>query len=148
MTQLLTGFRDHLIAQGLVRKPSVPGAHPPMWSEPKLGVPAPGEKQGTEDDASRVLGVFYSSGVAPRAYESGYRSDYVDVYFRSKEPTDLAGTFDLARAIRLTIGDKRQWSMGGFLVLESLEWRALQRISSDEQGYMHSMAFAIYHTES
>jgi hypothetical protein len=31
--------------------------------------------------------------------------------------------------------DKRDWMMGGVYVVESEQWRALQRLGSDEQGY-------------
>lgn len=145
---LLSGFRNYLVAQGLVRKPSVAGAVPPLWIEPQDGVPAPGEKQGTEDDAHRVLGVFYTAGLAPRPYEKEYRTRFVDVVYRTKEVGDLGATFVLNQAIFNAIVDKRNWSMAGVQILESLEWRALQRVSSDPQGYLHSVGYVFYTSNS
>jgi hypothetical protein len=37
--------------------------------------------------------------------------------------------------------DKRDFMMGGVYVVESEQWRALQRLGSDEQGYEYVVSY-------
>lgn len=136
MPVLLTAFRDHLVTAGLVRKPAVAGAAPPLWLEPKLGVPAPGEARSgnaTEVDQDLVLGAFITGGFAPQPFGSWHRRPIVEIRFRGLSAQTIEST---EMAITKELIDRRDWMMGGVQhVIECQQWRALQRVGSDEQGF-------------
>jgi hypothetical protein len=140
MPRLLNAIRDELVARDIVRKPTVAGPLPPMWLEPALGVPAPGEGNnpvGIGDDL--VLGGFLTGGFAPAPYAT-LRKPIVDIRIRTaKDKAYLAEDIELAITARL--GDQRDWTMGGLYVVESQQWRPLQRLGSDAQGYEHVVAY-------
>jgi hypothetical protein len=138
---LLSEMRDYLVAQGIARKPTVAGGLPPMFIHPRDGVRAPGEGQGVEIGTNAVLGVFHSGGLPMRPYESFLRRDTVDLWIRClSAPT----AFDIEFAVRTVIVDKRNWLMGAMTVLESLEWRPLQQLSSDSQGFTFIVSYLIW----
>lgn len=138
--RLLSALRDHLVTHGVVRKPTVPGSLPPMWLEPALGVPAPGEGNNeVEIGEDLVLGAYLTGGFAPAAY-STLRKPIVDIRIRAaKDKAYLAEDIELA--ITPLIRDRRDWTMGGLYVVESEQWRPLQRLGSDGQGYEHVVAY-------
>jgi hypothetical protein len=133
VTDLLVAMRDELAAQDIVRKPSVAGAQPPMWLEPRLGVPAPGEgKKAEEIGTDAVLGTWVVSGLAPAPYNAGRRVDFVDIRLRTRTAPIATA---LEEAIRGALIDKRNWVMGGLTVIESLLYRAMQPTGSDKQSF-------------
>ena len=129
---LLGAMRTYLVAQNLVRIPRNAGATAPLWLQPRLGVPAPGDGTGVEIGATMVLGAFHSGGVPSQPYVSTWRRDTVDVRFRS---TTAPAAELLAKQIRAALIDKRAWTMGAMTVIESGEWRAFDLLSSDEFGF-------------
>lgn len=144
---LLSAMRDHLIAQAVVRKPSVAGSTPPLWLEPKLGVPAPGESRSgnTTEASSLVVGAFLTGGFAPAPYGSPIRKPIVDFRFRG---SDAQAIETLELDITRQLIDKRDWMMSSQYVIECQQWRALTRLGSDEQGfeYMASYWFELLRT--
>jgi hypothetical protein len=139
VADLLTDLRDYLIAQGIVRKPSVAGALPPMWIEPRLGVPAPGEGNNPTEVGDPVLGLFDTGGFVPGPYMGSWiRQPIVQINLRSTNAQTIK-TLELAITKRLI--DKRDWTMSTQYVVESEQWQALQRLGSDEQGYEYTVAF-------
>lgn len=142
--RLLSALRDHLVTHGVVRKPSVAGSLPPMWLEPALGVPAPGEgDNAVEIGQDLVLGAYLTGGFAPAAY-STLRKPIVDIRIRTaKDKAYLAEDVELA--LTPLVRDRRDWTMGTapnqMYVVESQQWRALQRLGSDAQGYEHVTAY-------
>lgn len=141
MPNLLSALRDHLVAQGIVRKPSVAGALPPLWLEPALGTPGPGEGNNpTEIGSDLVLGAFLTGGFAPPPYGSFLRKPIVDIRIRAlKDKAYLAEQIELA--ITKALIDRRDFTMGGLYVVECEQWRPLQRLGSDEQGYEYVVAY-------
>jgi hypothetical protein len=139
--RLLNAMREHLIAQGVVRRPSVAAAAPPMWLEPTLGTPAPGDGDvPVEVDQYLVLGAFLTGGFAPEPYGSWHRRPIVDVRIRAaKDEAYRAEDVELAMSKALI--DRRDWTMGGLYVIESEQWRALQRLSSDAKGTEYVVAY-------
>lgn len=132
-TDLLSALRDYLVAQGIVRKPSVAGSLPPLWLEPQTGTPAPGEGNNpTEVGSDLVLGAFLTGGIAPARFESWWRQPIVDIRLRGKSVQTIQST-ELAMSKALI--DKVDWTMGGLYLVEAEQWRALQRLGSDEQGF-------------
>lgn len=143
MADLLSALRDHLVAQGIVRKPSVAGDRPPLWLEPMQGVPAPGEgANATEIDPNLVLGAFLTGGLAPGRFESWWRQPIVDIRFRGRNVQTIQTT---ELAISKALIDRVDWVMGTganqLYVVECEQWRALQRLGSDEQGYEFVAAY-------
>lgn len=142
---LLNAMQTHLIGQGVVRKPGVAGAAPPLFLEPTTGTPAPGEGEGVMVDANLVLGAYISTGVAPRRFESWWRQPIVDVRIRAaKDKAYLAEDIELQ--ISKALIDQVAWTMAGLFVVEAEQWRALQRLGSDTQGteYVVSYVFQLY----
>ena len=134
--ELLEHLRDHLIAQNIVRRPrdTTPAGKPPMWLEPKLGVPGPGEGQNTtEVGPDIVIGAYDSTGIANQPYIAEYlRRPHVELRYRSRTAPLARQT---ARLIYSALCDKRGWYMAGLWIYQSLVCRDFQRVGSDEQGY-------------
>lgn len=148
MAELLTHLRDHLVAANVVRDPRTSGDKPPLWRQPRHGVPAPGEKppnsnSATEIGAEAVLGVYLIGGPAPEPYGASLRMDIVDFRYRTKT-APLA--HEIERAIRAALVDRRGWTMAGLPIVETLIFRELQPLGSDEQSFdwVQSYSFERY----
>lgn len=137
---LLTHLRDYLVGLGIARKPSVAGSVPPLWLEPRNGVPAPGETPGNDalEAGEVVLGAFRTTGIAPRRHEGFVRIDAVDVWIRSRNALQA---FQLHDQLRDALNDLRSWDMAGLHIEESLMFRDLQRIRSDSSGFSYTSEF-------
>lgn len=139
MPALLTALRDQLIAQDIVRKPSVAGARPPLWLEPKFGTPAPGEgDNATEIGTDLVLAAFVTGGFAPEPYGSWQRRPIVDIQYRGVNAVTIEQT---ELAVTGALIDRRDWMMGGLHVIECQQWNALARVGSDPQGFMFRSSY-------
>jgi hypothetical protein len=139
MVDLLEHLRNHLVTAGVARVPAVAGDLPPMWNQPRRGVPAPGEGDNpVEVGAHAVLGAFVTGGIAPKPYEAFLRRDTVDIWFR----VDLAPlAFDLEQQVRKQLIDKRDWLMDGLRIVECLQWRPLQPLGSDDQAFDFNVSY-------
>jgi hypothetical protein len=134
MSTLLDDVREHLVDAGIVRIPRVPGSAPPMWIEPRLGVPAPGESPNdiaAEKDANIVVGLFRAPGIAPAPYEGFRETSGVELRFRA---TSEKPAYALHSAIRGSINDRRQLDLNGRLVNQVLLFRDFHRLGSDESS--------------
>lgn len=142
MPTLLTALRDHLVTNGIGRDPTVPGALPPVWREPKLGTPAPGEAppngNSTQAGTDAVIGLFITSGIAPQPYESFMRKPIVEARLRTSN-ADRAEQLELAMSAVLL--DRRAFTMGGLFVIECEQFNALGRLGSDEQGFEFTTSY-------
>lgn len=137
---LLASFRAGLVAAGVCRVPAVAGAAPPMYLEPRDGAPAPGQNPGVEADASCVLSAFASGGIPPDAYESWLRRDTVDVWIRTaKAPT----AFAVEGGLRAALIDRRNFALGSMRVVEVSQWRELQRLGSDDDGWTFIVSYMV-----
>jgi hypothetical protein len=114
-----------------------------LWLEPQQGVPAPGEGAGTEVGSDLVLGAYLTNGVAPGRFESWWRQPIIDLRFRGRSVQTIQTT---ELAISKVLIDRVDWTMGGLYLVEAEQWRALQRLGSDEQGYefVASYIFQLY----
>jgi hypothetical protein len=143
---ILSAVRDHLFAKGIVRKPTVPGSLPPMWVEPMQGLRGPkkpGEPATTEDSTDLVLGAFLTGGIAPGRFESWWRQPIIDVRYRgwsvpTIEATELLITKALADRVDFMLAPS---TPSATYSVEGEQWRALQRLGSDEQGYEYVSAY-------
>lgn len=145
-TELLSALRNHLVSQGIVRKASSAGAAPPMLLEPQQGVPEPGTGEDIVSDPVLHIGVFLTGGIAPARFESWWRQPIVDVRFRAKGSQAVQTVQATELAISKALIDKVDWTMDGLYVVEAEQFRALQRLGSDEQGYefVASYIFQLY----
>lgn len=141
---LLDNLRAYLIGLGLVRDPrdaSKQGLLAPLWLEPKFGVYAPGQTEGLnpgESDPNLVLGAFLATDTVPPRYEGFRRINHVELVYRAAKP-QMA--LFLENNIRAAINDKRGWTMGNVPVNESLLFRGLQRIGSDNLGWTFNQEY-------
>jgi hypothetical protein len=133
-------FRNHLATQSIVRAPSNAGPLPPLWIEPRNGVPAPGEgTKPSEVGATAVLGVFLSGGITqPPKAATFIRQQNLDLWIRT---TTAPAAATLADSIRAQIDDKFNWSMGGLTVIHSRVWKELQPIELNEQAFTYVIGF-------
>lgn len=130
---LLSSLRTYLADEGLVRVPTDSGSEPPMWLEPRDGVPAPGEgNKVSERGDTLVIGAFDVGGIPPRPYESFKRTDFIDIWMRS---TTAKVARDFEVDLRAALADKRNWDMAGLTVIESLIFRDKQRLGSSPQAF-------------
>lgn len=143
---LLSALRDFLIVEGLVRDPDVPGTgdpttwKPPLWLDPRLGPPAPGEGDAPQKGHSITVSALTAPGVPSERFEQIYhRTDGVDLRIRSLKAPDAK---KLEQTLRRRLADRRDWQLGDpakptriVRVIESLEFRPLQLLSSGEQGF-------------
>lgn len=142
MSDLMAEFRNYLVGTGLVRHYTTVGAAPPLYVEPANGVPSP-----EDTGVSLVLAAFRYGGPVASAYESFLRRDIIQIDFRASttaKPSAVIDVWALESKLREAIADKRAWQMGALTITESLEWRSLQRVSSDLQGHNYNMAFLFW----
>lgn len=112
VTAILSAFRVELITAGLVRRPSeatadgppligaTPWRRPPMHTEPSE-VPAPGEREGVENDAGLVLSLLHDTDLTPRDnYDAALgRVAILSVRYRSNSSDELRRAVALDAAI-------------------------------------------------
>lgn len=132
MATLLNHFRAHLVSEGLVRDPAVAGVLPPAWLHPRTGVPAPGEGTGTQVGTTAVVGLMEAGGIPAAPHESEWRSDVIDVVFRT---TTAPAARALEKEIRRVTVDRWNWTMGSITVMQSSEFRPFQPLLPQTQHY-------------
>lgn len=139
--QLLPALRDYLIAQGLVRKPSVAGSEHPMWLDRKRGIPYPGETEGlgpNESDPQLVLGVYPATGVPPAPYEGFLVKLGAAIWYFGKTSPIIQ---TMHEQIRGALNDRRNLNMSGLLVNQAQLTREIQRITSSDEGYVYNCEY-------
>ena len=133
LMNLLENLSDYLVnQQGIARDPQTPGALPPLYIDPRDGVPAP------DATTTVVVGAMLTGGIRPEPRMDELRKDIVDVWIRSRTSPQA---FAFEEQLRPALIDRVDWQMGAMWVGESLQWRALQRFSSDSDGYVFTTAY-------
>jgi len=141
MADLLQSFRDHLILNSVCRKPSVPGTLPPMWLEPRNGVPAPGEGDSpAEVGQTLVLGAFMAPGVTPQPYEGFVRTDGIEVWIRASSAPLVR---PVENSIRAAVNDRRNFSLANLWVESMYLFRDLQLVDSGPQGWSFNLSYLV-----
>lgn len=143
MATIVDRLRAHLIGQGIVRAPDVPGPGarpwlPPVWRHPDDGPVGPGDaleqgKPGAAQDDGTVVSLMLAPGIPPAPGEEERRIDGVDIVTRGRAVSPLA---DLDVVIRhelvgLLPGGRVDWVMGGLYVIQSRQWRPWQPLSTE-----------------
>lgn len=137
MANLLDHVNDYLIAQAIVRDPRVAGSMPPLWVEPRDGVPAPGQSPknaAVEIDDNIVVGLFKAPGVTLERHNGFRRIFGADFEIRVKKAPLVD---DIEASIRAALHDKRGWDLAGLYIMESLVFRELQPLGSDVTGFTY-----------
>lgn len=139
--ELTDYIRTYLIEQGIVRDPRVAGPLPPIWRNPRDGaiepVPA-GQEASVEDSALAVVSVFDVGSVPGLPYEKFRRLRVIDFWVRAAKYPDGP---PIERAIRDALHDKRDWSMAGLQVIESLLWRGPSSLGANERAFTQTIGY-------
>lgn len=132
---VLTAFRDFLVAQGLVRKPGVTGALPPLHVEPRGGAPAPGQRDAPEDNATLVVTARLSGEVTQGPMDTTTRVVVIDVIYRSLGTAGLKAGRALDASIRNRVVERNDYgvgfAMGGLSVIQARIAGGLGPVSED-----------------
>lgn len=142
---LLDHIVEYLKQQGIARKPfeSAPSA-PPIWPEPDLGTPAPGEgNNATEKGTDAVIGMYSLDQVTPKPGE-GYAERNI-IEFRLRTTND-ARARQIARQLydaftSQPVGPKVDWDMAGLHLNESHQRIGFQRVGSDRNSFTFRIGF-------
>jgi hypothetical protein len=133
MATLTDRVQAYLIVEGIVRDPRLAGPLPPCWRQPAEGVPAPGEGTGNEVGPMAVVAVSRSLGVPQPFLQGQWRTDVIDVVYRTLKWPDTEALYARVRAALI---DHMGTTMAGMRVIQSVEWSALARIdASTAQGF-------------
>lgn len=139
---LLPNFREYLIATGLVRSPNTAGDSqgnpPPLWLDPRFGIPYPGQTENVGEygfNRTFVLGAYPATGIPSPPFEGFRQQRGIEIWYRC---TTSPPIHKLHENLRPYIHDIRNFSMNGLLVDQSMLTRELQRISSDNEGYVYN----------
>lgn len=140
ITAILKAFRNELILRGIVRHPSNAGPLPPLFVEPHGQAPAPGEREGPEDDANLLITASFSGDLPETSRDAYRRRTIIDVRYRSKGN----GGLQRARAVDAQVFDvmahREDYALGWVMaegdpaelaVLETGSFAALGRIGAD-----------------
>jgi hypothetical protein len=132
-------LRDHLVAAE--HRPQARGGRRTAAAVARAAARDASTRRGqqpVEVGSDLVLGAFLTGGFAPPPYGSFLRKPIVDIRFRGKSPQNIETT---ELAITKSLIDRRDWTMGGMYVVECEQWRPLQRLGSDEQGFEYVAAY-------
>jgi len=135
--QLLPSMRAYLREAGSVRLPKEAGSAPPLWIDPMRGIPYPGQTEGLSPNQTSnfVMAATPATGIASGPFEGFIVKPGVTLWYRAKTSPPIQAKHE---EIRSLLHDKRNYLMNGLLVNESLFFRELQRIDSDERGYVYN----------
>lgn len=145
MADLLTELRAHLINQGVVRNPKNAGPLPPMWLNPRYGPIYPGQKPdkatATEVGPDEVVSAFRVAGVPSIRHEGFMRVMGVDLHITVRRAFDAT---QMEEALYRELHDRRGWQMAGIFIQESLQFRDLQLVASDDNGFHYTTEFLFW----
>ena len=141
MATITDHLYEHLVSNGIGRSPRTAGALPPIWRQPRLGTPAPGEgTNATERGTDAVIGLAHTGGLPAARQEKDWRSDVIDVWLRTTTWPKAEQLYAQIRAVTL---DRSNVALGGITVMIIEEWRPLQLLDSDEQSFTAQHALLI-----
>lgn len=138
---LLDNLRQYLISNGLVRDPRVAGDKPPLWIAARFGCPAPGQTEGLADSEvgpTLVAEIKPATDVPPAPYEGWLRRNHVEFVIRARTPPPA---ISFENSVRALINDRRGWTMVNVDIIESLIFRGLQPIGSNNLGFTYSTEY-------
>lgn len=152
--ELLTAIRRHLIDADIVRSPAT--ADPdlrPCFVEPVNGAPAPGEREGTEDDALAMLSISLSTTLGELPFDTYRRRFSIDFRYRSRGTAGLKAARALDAAIRAELIGRDDYAFGyvlaegtadALLILSASEWSPLSKLQTDPNGGQTDIAKIVF----
>jgi hypothetical protein len=149
-TILVQHVRDYLVDEGVCRRADtaavpVPDDEievPPIYAEPKRGVPAPGSGTGTELARDVVVGCFHVSGPATRRHEGFMRISGVRFRLRARRSEDADGVYAWIRSV---LNDRIGFDLSGLTCHEAREVVGLQAAGADQHGYDYIFEFMFWY---
>jgi hypothetical protein len=114
----------------------------PLWLEPRGGAPAPGEGDGSDDDAVMVCSAFRMPGISTGPWEGdSYRYDNVEIRMRTQRPP---AAYALEEAIRPVLHDRRNFDLDGIRIIEAMVYLELAPVgNSSEQGFTFRVEYSL-----
>jgi hypothetical protein len=136
---LMDYLRDHLVAQGLVRRAKDDTAPdmtlPPMWLSPDE-IPAPGEEPLPGQNV--VIAATWAPET-PSARMEGFLSlDHVDLWIRTRS---VPQAVQAHHQLRAELHDRPGWDMAGLRVQESMLYQGLARTGGQAQALTHKCQY-------
>lgn len=136
---MIPALTDYLVAQGLVRKPDDAGSLPPVWRDPRKGVPYPGQKMdGNQSHPTLVLALYPATGIVSVPYEGFLVKLGVAIWYRGKTSPAIQAMHERIRGV---LNDHHNIMMNGLLVNQAQMARENQRIASDERGFIYNCEY-------
>jgi hypothetical protein len=139
---LMSSFRAYLINLGFARTPNTEGDlnsnPPPLWLDPRDGIPYPGQEKNVGQygyHPSMVLGAYPSTGIPSQPFEGFIQTRAIMLWYRCIKTQPI---MQLHEQLRPYIHDIRNFSMNGLVTNQAMLSRELQRISSDEEGFVYN----------
>lgn len=147
-TKLLQAVAADLSLAGITRTPATadPG-RPPLWVEPDAGAPAPGDKDGVENDVATVLTLYYSGGLVGQRWE---RQATVDLFIRVKGTRPMVRAQDLDERIRDRLLGDDEFRVDFLLapttaaelrIIEARLWSELTPIDRNPEAYTYKTSY-------
>jgi hypothetical protein len=146
---LLPNLRAFFVTAGIARIPAVAGSEAPCWLDPLNGIPYPGQTDGLGPNENSVVNkasglgglvlcINPETGIVPIAHEGFYQRRAVMIWYRSMLSPEIQNAHE---QVRSAIQDKRNYSLNGLQVNQSLMMRELQRVASNAQGYVYNTEY-------
>jgi hypothetical protein len=140
---LLPNLRSFLIDNCVGRVPRDAADAPPVWLDPKKGIPYPGQTEGlginestdiTDERGGLVLAIFPATGIVSPPHEGFLVRLGATIWYRSMLSPVIQSMHETIRAL---LSDQRNYSLNGLQVNESLLTSENQRVTSNEEGYVY-----------
>lgn len=148
---LLQNLRAFLVNNGVCRIPRNPSGTPPVppcWLDPERGIPYPGQTQGLGPNEGTivnkprigglVLAIVPATGIASPPHEGFLVRLGATIWYRSALSPEIQSMHERIRAL---LSDQRNYSLNGLAVNESLLTREIQRVTSNEEGYVYNCEY-------
>lgn len=112
---LLTALREHLVTEGILRRPHEAGDLPPLVLDPEGGPIAPGEmpsRDGWRDHPTLVVNALSGVEATPATFQGFFRTQLVDVRYRSRDVAGRRLVYATDEAVASVLLDRFGWVMG------------------------------------
>lgn len=146
---LLPNLRAFLISNGVGRVPRDAADAPPIWLDPDRGIPYPGQSEGLGPNepttvdrphgiGGLVLAIYPATGIPSPPHEGFLVKLGATIWYRSMLSPEIQSMHETIRAL---LSDRRNYSLNGLQVNESLLTREIQRVTSNEDGYVYNCEY-------
>lgn len=147
-TDVLTALRNELETAGLVRDANTAGSLPPLFIEPEAA-PAPGEREGTENDQNLMVSADLDVTLGAGPFEAGRPRIVIRLRYRARTTIGVIRARRLDAAIVNRIANRPDGGLGWVmdeggthpvLVLSCQVYGGLGKIGVTEDGVVDQVA--------